>query len=869
MMEPIHEDSITIDEKPLGNKPFILEQSEIREDYDIKTKTSQIHIILHKSSTRGVFSLLVFAIVVPVLVYYFLIDKGPVETDDGKTCSVTNTYRITCGSRPGNFSYCTSIQCCYDNTTKLCYHYVPSKYYYFNSEPTEKEVVYQRSLEQSPFGKQLTQNIAVSVDEIDENNVRIVLHDPAATVEKNTVAAKNYYWEVTSDPLFVEVFRGNDTQDILLTTAKGPTIISDKYWEWSFQMTDEYLFGLGQVLIDLDENSTLTKVVYGNGMDHSTLPVFMAYKNGNYHGLIVRNSGPLEVTVLPSNLVSLKSLAGDRIVLELSVGPTPRDVIKQQKKGEVGGVDLWTLGVHLCREGSDLKLRYLLDDYNGDSGKTFRYESDCLHENLVTALRYENEAEDVDEMLQTITKMTTEEGRRFMLSLPPQVPFNSAFYNATKDLDVYFKSKDDDYQGLYFNTSVVYPYFKHAAINDYTQRLLEEMKSYFPDQLPDVLLLNHNWPLDESFQMRSSKNFQYLSEGLIQAMSLTLPWNVTSDDRLQILDHNDYGALQVENVVSIFGQDSFIMTASHNADTLQPVMIQNVTISWVNFKNAIASTLYNSIFGHPLVGFPVCGSTRNFTESSHDSLCMRWYLMASTSPIFRISSDTPRRDPEAFLSQTVTNTALDAITLRYKLRYYFYTILNSGEPLMRPMFYDFPNDNNTFNLVEQYAVGDILVKHPTLPSQTQLKIYLPKSVKVWYEFWGGDAYDLSSTNETEITLTIAETDWIAFIPEGTIIPLVDESDTNKTLVQLKVGLKCDNQSSCEASGSLMIGTDLFMFNSTETDLTIQREKNAGYDEQVIYELNQVEIFHLNNTQKLAAFSQNLAEIESSWSSPYN
>jgi hypothetical protein len=96
-----------------------------------------------------------------------------------------------------------------------------------------------------------------------------------------------------------------------------------------------------------------------------------------------------------------------------------------------------------------------------------------------------------------------------------------------------------------------------------------------------------------------------------------------------------------------------------------------------------------------------------------------------------------------------------------------------------------------------------------------------------------------------------------------------QSDANKTLVQLKVGLKCDNQSSCEASGSLMIGTDLFIFNSTETDLTIQREKNAEYDEQVIYELNQVEIFHLNNTQKLAAFSQNLAEIESSWSSPYN
>lgn len=262
-------------------------------------------------------------------------------------------------------------------------------------------------------------------------------------------------------------------------------------------------------------------------------------------------------------------------------------------------------------------------------------------------------------------------------------------------------------------------------------------------------------------------------------MSYTLPWNVSNENQLQILDHNDYGSYQTQNFLSLLPAESLVMTASHNFDTMQPLLIQKVSISWVNFNKAIARILYNSISGNPLTSVPVCGSTSDFDTSTHESLCIRWYLMASTAPIFRISSDVPRRDPTS-LSGYLEENARKAIEIRYSLIFYYYTVLNNDkEPLMRPMFYDFPDDNQTFSLVSQYMVGKfLLVAHPTLPDRTQISLYLPKSVGVWYEFWGGDAFG-SFKNQTWVTLTLVDTDFVAFVKEGGIIPWTTDDQVSK------------------------------------------------------------------------------------------
>lgn len=142
--------------------------------------------------------------------------------------------------------------------------------------------------------------------------------------------------------------------------------------------------------------------------------------------------------------------------------------------------------------------------------------------------------------------------------------------------------------------------------------------------------------------------------------------------------------------------------------------------------------------------------------------------MAATMPIFRISSDFPRRDPASLGTGHAYRIALDAIKKRNQLAVYYHTVMSSGEPLVRPMFYDFYADNETLELDQQYMVGTaLLVAQPVLPDVSSVRIYLPPEVGVWYEFWGGKKH----TELGWMQMSIVETDWIMFVAGGHIVPL--------------------------------------------------------------------------------------------------
>lgn len=256
-------------------------------------------------------------------------------------------------------------------------------------------------------------------------------------------------------------------------------------------------------------------------------------------------------------------------------------------------------------------------------------------------------------------------------------------------------------------------------------------------------------------------------------MSLTLPWNTKTGDTLHLINHNDYGTSQAEHLSNSSDTDGvYLMSASYNSNIRSPSIIENIDISWSNLKQMIRTVLYNSLYGNPLVSVPVCGSTDTYNQQQHESLCMRWYLMAATMPIFRISSDLPRRDPNALFTAFAVNAVKDAIVKRDMLLPYYYTILSRNEPLLRPMFYNFHEDANTFDLDGQYMIGDrILVAQPLVPDKSKLNIYLPPAISVWYELWGGFRYQ-SNNSSSLITLDIVETDWISFIAAGSVLPLM-------------------------------------------------------------------------------------------------
>ena len=95
----------------------------------------------------------------------------------------------------------------------------------------------------------------------------------------------------------------------------------------------------------------------------------------------------------------------------------------------------------------------------------------------------------------------------------------------------------------------------------------------------------------------------------------------------------------------------------------------------------------------------------------------------------------------------------------------------TGEPIMRPMFFDFPDDANCLDLSDQYMFGpDILFAPIINQGQTERSVYLPKGE--WIRTLDKKVYE----GERWIIVAAAIDEYIAFVRKGAdIIRLWEES----------------------------------------------------------------------------------------------
>lgn len=257
-------------------------------------------------------------------------------------------------------------------------------------------------------------------------------------------------------------------------------------------------------------------------------------------------------------------------------------------------------------------------------------------------------------------------------------------------------------------------------------------------------------------------------------MSFTLPWNSSSfsnSEHIQV--HNTYSIAHLKAIKEYLEAkkiDVFLMSSCKNQYYSEPVFMENIDSSWDELRNKLDTVLFESIAGDSLVTMPVCGDTQKF-DPLNEILCIRWYFIAATMPMFRVSSVSPWRDPKNLYSTFSKKQALKAVNFRNQLLRYYYTLLRKNEPVIRPMFYDFYHDEKMFSVEDQYMIGkNILVSSPFTPGKKTLHIYLPQEVGIWYEIWGGELYN--GTVDPWIIISLVETDIVAFLAQGTILPLM-------------------------------------------------------------------------------------------------
>ncbi|CAG9831316.1 unnamed protein product [Diabrotica balteata] len=843
---------------------FIQQQNELRADEDENTTSSvkwTVWTILCKTTIVGWFFTFAFALIVPVLTYYLVVNLGTYPEVETFTCFVNTTFRVPCGKVNISEDECVTLACCYDNPTHSCYHYLPSRYSY-NLEGSS----YRASRSLSPFNTKTVKEMQISVNEISSNKVSIILHKPSKNIAENKAQFREYVVKQAEEKLMVEIFRPNG--DRIFSTAKGPLIASENYWEWTVHLTDHSLFGLGKTLIRRHQNSTISKVFYKNKNDHSNLPVIWAYYRGQFHGLTINHDGPLEVSILTSNLIILKSLLGETIELVLYTGPTPTDLHNQHLENtDQLNVPQWALKTHMCRKNAQfLNVSTLVSNFVLES----EADSFCIDENLLMGIVAEsvNGTSYKDELQALITSLR-EKGKKFLLSVPPQILNNTDFYNSASSLDLLYTYLNKTiYQGKYLDQDVFYIDYSHDNIQKYMEVFGTFLEDFFNKTI-DGLVLTDNWPANEEFKM-DDVSFPYFTKSLQDAMSYTIQWNTTANNILHIQKHNSYGGSQYKSLKNYFqskAKDIFIISATKSISQVEPMIIENVDTSWANLRKYLEGVLFDSIIGNHLVSIPVCGDTNVFDTSIQMKLCLRWYLIAATMPMFRISAPKPWRNPGDLSAKYDQQTAQSALDTRNMLLAYYNGLISSNEPVLRPMFYDFYENTTTFSLYEQYMVGkNMLVVHPLTADRTKMNVYLPPVIDVWYEFWGGAIYKPTKTHPW-ISISVTESDFVAFIPKGSVIPLIDGSTVN-LIVALNFTSSKRTRNLIESSGSAngFMKTEgisiKFSANLKSVDISSSSEKKWSFT------LGYVKVYQYLNSNNPLRYDVNWAFDQDTQNIPY-
>ena len=210
-------------------------------------------------------------------------------------------------------------------------------------------------------------------------------------------------------------------------------------------------------------------------------------------------------------------------------------------------------------------------------------------------------------------------------------------------------------------------------------------------------------------------------------------------------------------------------------------------ISWksLEFQPYFTSTASNVLYGywsHDLGGH-MFGNVPDDQKKIDPEMYTRWMQYGVFSPIFRThSSKDPRLMKEIWNFTGDYFLALyDAIHLRYALDPYIYTMAresyDTGISLCRPMYYDYPKDENAYTFKNEYMFGDhILIMPVTAPAVNDLsavKVWLPAG-NDWYEWSTGTLIKGGQTIERKFLIN----EYPIYVKAGAILPMYDKSVKN-------------------------------------------------------------------------------------------
>ena len=183
----------------------------------------------------------------------------------------------------------------------------------------------------------------------------------------------------------------------------------------------------------------------------------------------------------------------------------------------------------------------------------------------------------------------------------------------------------------------------------------------------------------------------------------------------------------------------------------------DIPATWASLRTQVRAGLSIAVAGIPWWTTDIGGfHGGDPSDEGYRELMVRWFQFGAFCPLFRLHGNREPRmstgwdmtgGPNEVWSygQEAYEMISDVMAMRERLRPYLHTQLDKassdGLPAMRPLFLDFPDDEQAWLTEDQLMFGPDLLVAPVLEAGARYRsVYLPVGAQ-WTHVWSGRVYD--------------------------------------------------------------------------------------------------------------------------------
>ncbi|KAK0082860.1 hypothetical protein PV325_009722, partial [Microctonus aethiopoides] len=670
------------------------------------------------------------------------------------------------------------------NPLNIPYCFYPSDWKLYNYENTTEQydgnandfVGYLRKNNLESFYKNDLQLIKMESTSINESILRVKIYDPTNTRYtptyplrddvkpfSNNITNTKYQFEIDKSKPGFRIKRRFGSKAVIFDSIEaGGFVFADQFLQMSTLLPSSNIYGLGEHRTNLKLNTNWQiftlfnkdQAPVENANLYGSHPFYLIIEeNGDSHGVLFLNSNAMDIILQPTPALTYRSIGGI-FDFYFFMGPTPADVLRQYTliTSKPFLPPYWSLGFHLCRFGYR-SLNKTIEVWNRTRAAGIPFDTqwnDLDYMNNANDFTYDNITfKDLPKFVDQLHQL----GMHYIPLIDPGISAsepNGSYlpYDEGIKTNIFVQdnSTGQPFVGKVWNrVSTVWPDFTHKNISDYWHKMMLKMYNYFKY---DGAWIDMNEPsnfYDGRINGCTQNPLDYppYTPNVIGNLlsTKTLCMNAKHESGWHYDIHNTYAIGEaVETTWSLkkmrnkrafaVSRGTWIGLGGYAAH-----WTGDVYSTWHDLKMSIPEILSFSLYQIPMVGADICGFNSNTTKA----LCNRWMQLGAFYPFSRNhnSDDTIEQDPVA-MGDLVVKSSIKALTIRYRFLPYLYSLFFRasvfGDTVARPLFVEFVEDRNTWNIDTQFLWGSAFMIVPVLDDdKIEVVGYFPRGY--WYNYY--------------------------------------------------------------------------------------------------------------------------------------